>query len=289
MRKALTIYLHLFRPWFAILPLLCLLVGMVVSQGTFPTFDVRLLLIFGGFFMIYAGVLPINDYFDIATDKICHPNRPLASGQIRPRTALLLAFIATGLGALLFFGPLLSSPNTLGKAAMIILVGEALSFVYSGHPRLKNLGFLGNLPMGIGLALVVLLGGILTGHINQATIITALLVGVYTPFGITTKDFMDIEGDRAAGISTLVLSLGPRLALVILISGTGFVYVVSAYLIILASHKPLSSLLLLPPVIAHLIVYLSLARGIYKRYVLAFNILAFIGFLFALMLGLTWR
>lgn len=96
-----------------------------------------------------------------------------------------------------------------------------------------------------------------------------------------------MDGDRAARISTPVLVFGPRLSLIILLSGTGVVYVVSAYL--LSLRKSLAGLLLLPAVTAHLIVYLSLAKGIYKRYVLAFNIIAFIRLLFALMLGLTWR
>ena len=49
-----------------------------------------LLLIFSSIFLYVAGII-LNDYFDINVDRKERPNRPLASGQITKRSALLLA------------------------------------------------------------------------------------------------------------------------------------------------------------------------------------------------------
>jgi 4-hydroxybenzoate polyprenyltransferase len=49
-----------------------------------------LLLIFSSIFLYVSGII-LNDYFDINVDRKERPNRPLASGQITKRSALLLA------------------------------------------------------------------------------------------------------------------------------------------------------------------------------------------------------
>lgn len=49
-----------------------------------------LLLIFSSIFLYVAGII-LNDYFDINVDRKERPNRPLASGQITKRSALLIA------------------------------------------------------------------------------------------------------------------------------------------------------------------------------------------------------
>ena len=49
-----------------------------------------LLLIFSSIFLYVAGII-LNDYFDIIVDRKERPNRPLASGQITKRSALLIA------------------------------------------------------------------------------------------------------------------------------------------------------------------------------------------------------
>ena len=49
-----------------------------------------LLLIFSSIFLYVAGII-LNDYFDIDVDRKERPNRPLASGQITKRSALLIA------------------------------------------------------------------------------------------------------------------------------------------------------------------------------------------------------
>ncbi|MDP2974417.1 MAG: UbiA family prenyltransferase, partial [Candidatus Diapherotrites archaeon] len=42
-------------------------------------------------FLVCAGGMVINDYFDRNVDKRLHPRKPLPSGAIKPKTALLYA------------------------------------------------------------------------------------------------------------------------------------------------------------------------------------------------------
>jgi hypothetical protein len=52
---------------------------------------IQLLLLISSSIFLYAAGIVLNDYFDIKVDRKERPNRPLASGQITKRSALLFA------------------------------------------------------------------------------------------------------------------------------------------------------------------------------------------------------
>ncbi|MCZ7668373.1 MAG: UbiA family prenyltransferase [Chloroflexi bacterium] len=81
-----------------------------------------------------------NDYRDIEIDKINQPQRPLPSGMITPRTAVIFA-ISTALLSILL-AAFINLP-----ALIIAIVSNLLLFLYSW--RLKSTVLLGNVTRGL--------------------------------------------------------------------------------------------------------------------------------------------
>jgi geranylgeranylglycerol-phosphate geranylgeranyltransferase len=61
------------------------------------------LILFGSIFLIHAAIGISNDYCDFALDSQTKPGKPLVRGDIKARTALLVAYIAATAGTLLSF------------------------------------------------------------------------------------------------------------------------------------------------------------------------------------------
>jgi len=100
-------------------------------------------------FLYMAGLIS-NDYFDLEEDRRERPDRPLPSGAVNPRTALVVSLLLTAGG--------------LGFAAVAsmtcLLVALILSiFILTYNIRLKRYRLLGPLNMGICRGLSILLGG----------------------------------------------------------------------------------------------------------------------------------
>lgn len=150
-----------------------------------------------------------NDWCDRWVDAINEPRRPIPSGRVPGRWGLWIAWamtaLALGLGWLL--GP-------WGFGATV--VGVLAAWAYSAEPvRLKRSGWAGagivglcyeGLPWFTGAA--VLAGGLPDGRIIAVAALYAL--GAH---GIMTlNDFKALEGDRATGIASLPVTLGPARA-----------------------------------------------------------------------------
>ena len=108
-----------------------------------------LLLIFSSIFLYVAGII-LNDYFDINVDRKERPNRPLASGQITKRSALLIATCSVVAGNVL-------SWTVSWNSFIISFCLTIVIFIYNYWLK-RNLA--GNpLTMGSARFLNVLLGG----------------------------------------------------------------------------------------------------------------------------------
>lgn len=108
-----------------------------------------LLLIFSSISLYVAGII-LNDYFDINVDRKERPNRPLASGQITKRSALLIATSSIVAGNVL-------SWSVSWNSFIISFCLTIVIFIYNywlKHTRAGN-----PLTMGSARFLNVLLGG----------------------------------------------------------------------------------------------------------------------------------
>ena len=108
-----------------------------------------LLLIFSSIFLYVAGII-LNDYFDIDVDRKERPNRPLASGQITKRSALLIATSSIVAGNVL-------SWSVSWNSFIISFCLTIVIFIYNYWLKRNRAG--NPLTMGSARFLNVLLGG----------------------------------------------------------------------------------------------------------------------------------
>ncbi|MEL6302219.1 MAG: chlorophyll synthase ChlG [Pseudomonadota bacterium] len=202
--------LELLKPvtWFP--PMWAFACGVVASGIAVET---RLPFLIGG--VLLAGPFlcgtsqVVNDWFDRHVDAINEPNRPLPSGRVSERVGWILALGWSGLSMIL--AAMLGFWVFLASA-----LGLALAWAYSAPPfRLKRNGWFGNSAVGLcyeGLPWFTA-AAVMSGGLPQTEIILlALLYSVGAHGIMTLNDFKALEGDRAMGIRSLPVQLGPEIA-----------------------------------------------------------------------------
>ena len=123
-----------------------ILVG--ISLGSDLTFSIHAVMQIIVSILLYMGGVALNDFYDFEVDKKQRPNRPLSSGRIPKRYALLLAIIAFGISLLLAY-----YVSTLGFLISILLIITIFAYDY----KLKD-GILGPMIMATARVLNILLG-----------------------------------------------------------------------------------------------------------------------------------
>lgn len=156
-------------------------------------------------YLVCAGAYAVNDYFDIATDRVVKPSRPLASGDLKPATALVL-------GAILLLTAVLVAVFQ-GKAVVIFCLGWVAAMVtYSW--RLKRFGLLGNVVVSCVASSGFLLGGAVCGDLGAGVVPAAIAMTLHLGREIA-KSVADARGDKAAGIGSVAARIGERRALLL--------------------------------------------------------------------------
>lgn len=194
------------------------MIGFAVIVGAFvsrpPTVEaMNLVLGFATGFSVCAYSMVINDYYDIEVDRVNQPNRPLPSGALSMRSALVLAIgmLAIGLAASLA----LLNPAAVG----ITLLYALLSWIY--NYRAKKYGLSGNLIVASSLAIPFIYGGAISGGSVTSSLLlfmagTALLSGVGRE---VVKAMADTAGDEKRGIRSFARVYGMKAAAAV---GAGF-------------------------------------------------------------------
>ncbi len=163
-------------------------------------------------FFFTAGGNILNDYMDRKTDEINHPDRPIPSGSIKPKTALVLSGVMFSFSVILPFSLRLFLPIT------IVILGVILMMAYEF--RLKKKGLAGNLTVSILTGMLFLFGGAIYEEIYLPALLGSLAL-LSTVSREIMKDIQDIKGDLDR--NTFPMKVGPELA-----KRTAFVFVVLA-------------------------------------------------------------
>ena len=150
-------------------------------------------------FFIGAGNA-INDFYDFETDCLNHPKRPLPSGLISKKTALLISWILFGCG---FFTVFMMSNFYLPFG--IALFAFAVLIAYSRW--WKKTVLIGNFAVSALLGLAFVFTGASIGDIAPT------LPPAFLAFGLTiireiVKDLQDYDGDISAKMKTLPIVMG---------------------------------------------------------------------------------
>jgi geranylgeranylglycerol-phosphate geranylgeranyltransferase len=205
--SSLRTYWTFSRPFTLVPPMTGIFSGALLGYGaTHAPFNV----IHVGLAVLAAGVLNaasngLNQICDLTNDRINKPHRPLPSGALTVRQAWIFTAATYVLALAMVWVVNL-------QTFVIYAIAAVSTFAYSAPPvRLKRH------PIGSNLIIALIRGCLLkvAGWAAVATVLRSVepwyIGSIYLVFllgATTTKDFADIEGDRAAGCMTLPVKFG---------------------------------------------------------------------------------
>ena len=199
--KKIVAYIIIVRPGNFLITFFTVIVAVALSyKGEFSLFKVLLAAITASLTMSAGNI--INDIYDLNGDKINHPGRPLPSGIISLKAALVYYFIL--LAVSLFLSLFISNLNFAVNLLAILLL-----YLYSY--KLKGIAFGGNLVVSLLTGLTFIYGGIAVNNF-YLSIIPALFAFLINLIREIVKDMEDIEGDIRVGIISFPSRYGVRLA-----------------------------------------------------------------------------
>ncbi|MBA7514557.1 Protoheme IX farnesyltransferase [subsurface metagenome] len=187
-------YITIIRPINCAITFVSVLVGAFIAKEF--TYSPQLILAGMIGFIVCAFGNIVNDLYDIEIDRINSPDRPLPSGKVEKKSAILLAIF-------LFIISILFSIS-FGLLVFLLVLGVLiLLFTYALYFK-KTIA--GNFVVSIITGLSFILGGIVGN--NSACIFPFLFsFFIHMPREII-KDVIDITGDKSVGIASLPILLG---------------------------------------------------------------------------------
>jgi geranylgeranylglycerol-phosphate geranylgeranyltransferase len=145
----------------------------------------------------------LNDYFDLQVDRINKPRRPLPSGRISPRDALiwyaLLTLAVTAIAVVRVPRPV----------ALLILAWEVALAIYARW--CKRWLVAGNVLVAAISCSAFFAGAMLAGNARAAAI-PAAIAFAFVMCREIVKGAEDVEGDRSGGVRTIAVAAGERRA-----------------------------------------------------------------------------
>ena len=191
-------YLEILRPGNAIMAVVAIFLMAVISGK----FTLEALMAAVVVFVVTGAGNSINDYFDHKIDAINKPERPIPSGRISLKTALIYSISLFVLGIILAF-----LTNLL--LGIIALLSSILMVYYARDLKTKCL--IGNLSISFLTGLCFVFGGIAVNEIT-VSIYLGFFAFLMTMAREIVKDMEDVEGDKLEGAATLPILHGMRIS-----------------------------------------------------------------------------
>jgi 4-hydroxybenzoate polyprenyltransferase len=154
--------------------------------------------------LVQASVGALNDLIDAPTDAGRKPGKPIPAGLVRPATAKMMA-LAAGLGGVLLAVP--SGPPTVALALVLLALGYGYDVWFKGTAWSW-------LPFAVAIPLFPTYGWL--GAAGALPPIWAVLLPTAVLAGTAlalANAAVDIERDRAAGLQSVAIRLGPDRAI----------------------------------------------------------------------------
>lgn len=199
-------FVRLMRPVNCMMMGFAVIVGAALPSGLSFQFSgwQPLLLSFFTPFVLTGSAMAVNDYFDREIDAINEPRRPIPSGAVSPREALIFFSMLTILG-------LLGAFLTNLYCFLTAVFAWAVMVLYSAKG--KRTGFLGNLLVSTCVSVPFVYGAIaLKGSLPQSSLLFAFIAFLSNTGREVTKGIVDIEGDSKEEIKTIAVLYGSRFA-----------------------------------------------------------------------------
>ena len=172
---------------------------LILKNGS-PSLELVIIFCLGTFFMRSAGCV-INDYFDRDFDgKVKRTkNRPLVTGEVKPKEALILFFILVCLSA-----SLLAWTNIL--TVMVAIIGLVIAVIY---PLSKRFFRIPQIFLGIAFSWGVLM--VSAAELDRISL-TSLIMFTACFFWIIAYDtaysMSDKEDDKSMGLYSSAITFG---------------------------------------------------------------------------------
>lgn len=182
--------------------------GAIAATGGWPEAPLGLALAVLSALLLTGASNGLNQIADVDADRINRPERPLPSGRLGMRQAwwIVAALLA----------PAVALAAVVDRYYLAcVLVTVPVTAAYSFPPaRTKRIPYLANATIATPRGLLLVLAGwaVGGGFLRVEAWILGGLAWLYIFGAATTKDFADLEGDRATGCETLPLRLGPARA-----------------------------------------------------------------------------
>ncbi|TKJ41008.1 hypothetical protein CEE37_04915 [candidate division LCP-89 bacterium B3_LCP] len=191
-------YLRISRPVNLVITAVSVFVAGVIATNYWMDFVDTLLLASLSAALIAAGGNVLNDYCDRDLDRRQKPHRPIPSGHVTVKGALLWAWICFTAGLIVAL--------TLGKDMFIIAISATvLLLLYNLY--WKRVPLIGNLAVALTASLAFIYGGIAVRSISTALWVACLAFLFHLGREIT-KDIEDQQGDAECRVQTLVVRYG---------------------------------------------------------------------------------
>jgi geranylgeranylglycerol-phosphate geranylgeranyltransferase len=202
-------YVRLMRPVNCLMMGFAVIVGAALASPISSFADSGFSLVYGFVtgFMLTAASMAINDYYDREIDAVNEPNRPIPSGSVKPREALVFASVLTGIGfASAYLTSLLCFLTALISWVIFVI------YITAG----KRSGLLGNFLVSACVAIPFIYGSIAVASTVKLNVLLFVSMVFLSNTGREiTKGIVDVEGDKAQGVKTLAVRYGERNAAVV--------------------------------------------------------------------------
>lgn len=208
------LYWEFSRPFTLLPPALGMLSGGITAWGAHPptpwSLAAAFTLLLGTLMaaILNAGSNGLNQIYDLEVDRVNKPHRTLPSRRMTLPEA--------GTVTLVFFLLALAVALAINiQCFLLALAAAVLTVVYSVPPlRTKARGMWANITIAVprGVLLKVAGWSCIKSVVAVEPWFIGMIFGLFLLGASSTKDFADIEGDRAGGCRTLPIVYGVRRA-----------------------------------------------------------------------------
>ncbi len=198
-------FVKLMRPVNCAMMSFAVLVGAALANPSFSNFF-WIKILFGALtgFTLTAAAMAVNDYYDLDIDAINEPSRPIPSGAVTSKAALVFAGILSAIG---FVFAYLTSIICLFAA----IIAWTVMLTYSTIG--KRSGLPGNFLVSACVATPFLYGSLAVIDLVQLNVLLFASMAFLSNTGREiTKGIVDVKGDNAHNVKTIAVRFGEKKA-----------------------------------------------------------------------------